>query len=311
MLGRVSDIDLRLLRIFVTVVESGGFAVATAKLNVAESTVSQHMSDLEKRLGLRLCERGRSGFRLTKAGEEVYAATTALLHDLDGFRDRLALLSGNVSGRFMLGLPDAVLTMAPNTIVDAIQKFHDQMPEMHLQISMLSPRELERQVLDGKIAAAISPEHRRVAGLDYRPLFQETNLLYCGAGHPLFDLANESITVNMLEQQPRISRGYHEGFDTNLLHSENYAATVHETEAAALLIATGRYMGFLPDHYAEQWVRERHMRALLPDHMRFSVHFNLIVRRDQVESLAVKQLAKCLSISLNQTATAVVLRTVA
>jgi LysR family transcriptional regulator, transcriptional activator for bauABCD operon len=311
MLGRVSDIDLRLLRIFATVVESGGFAVATAKLNVAESTVSQHMSDLEKRLGLRLCERGRSGFRLTKAGEEVYAATTALLHDLDGFRERLALLSGNVSGRFMLGLPDAILTLTPNTIADAIQKFHDQMPELHLQVSMLSPRELERQVLDGKVSAAISPEHRRVAGLDYRPLFEETNLLYCGAGHPLFGAPDDTLTVDMLESQPRISRGYHEGFDANLLHSENYAATVHETEAAALLIATGRYMGFLPDHYAEQWVKTGRMRALMPDHMRFSVRFNLIVRRDQAENSSVKKLAVFLSSSPSQDSATAVMRIVA
>ena len=68
-IGRLSDLDLRLLRIFVAVVESGGFSLASARLNVAESTISSHMADLEKRLGMRLCERGRSGFRLTDDGE--------------------------------------------------------------------------------------------------------------------------------------------------------------------------------------------------------------------------------------------------
>ncbi|MFY8155210.1 MAG: LysR family transcriptional regulator, partial [Hyphomicrobiales bacterium] len=102
MIGRVSDIDLRLLRIFREVVEAGGFAVATAKLNVAESTISQHMTDLEKRLGVRLCERGRAGFRLTDVGQEVYEATMELLHDLDRFRDRLQEASAQVSGRVSL-----------------------------------------------------------------------------------------------------------------------------------------------------------------------------------------------------------------
>ena len=78
MIGRLSDIDLRLLRIFVSVVDAGGFSLATAKLNVAESTISQHMTDLEKRLGMRLCERGRAGFRLTADGEQVYKATIDL-----------------------------------------------------------------------------------------------------------------------------------------------------------------------------------------------------------------------------------------
>ena len=78
MLGRVSDIDLRLLRVFVSVVEAGGFSLATARLNVAESTISTHMSDLEARLGIRLCERGRGGFRITQRGQEVYQETLAL-----------------------------------------------------------------------------------------------------------------------------------------------------------------------------------------------------------------------------------------
>jgi DNA-binding transcriptional LysR family regulator len=53
-IGRLSDIDFRLLRIFVAVVESGSFSIAATRLNVSESTVSSHMSDLERRLGMRL-----------------------------------------------------------------------------------------------------------------------------------------------------------------------------------------------------------------------------------------------------------------
>src|SRR5215813_8558763 len=106
MLGRISDIDVRLLRVFVAIVECGGFAAAQAQLNITESTISTHMHDLEQRLGLRLCQRGRGGFRVTEDGEAVYRATRELFASLDGFRTRVASLKRQMSGQLVVGMPD-------------------------------------------------------------------------------------------------------------------------------------------------------------------------------------------------------------
>ena len=63
--------DLRLLRIFKSVVECGGMTAAELELNISASTLSRHMKDLEERLGLVLCRRGRAGFTLTPEGVQV------------------------------------------------------------------------------------------------------------------------------------------------------------------------------------------------------------------------------------------------
>ena len=60
-LAQIADLDLKLLKLFKTVVECGGFAAAETELNISRSTISIHMSKLEARLGLSLCQRGRSG----------------------------------------------------------------------------------------------------------------------------------------------------------------------------------------------------------------------------------------------------------
>src|SRR4029079_18038337 len=112
MIGRLSDIDIRLLRHFVTVVEAGGFSLAAARLNVSESTISQQMSDLEARLGMRLCDRGRVGVRLTRHGDEVYKATVELLEDMSRFRDRLAVLGTELSRTRHLRLRGPLSTVA-------------------------------------------------------------------------------------------------------------------------------------------------------------------------------------------------------
>ena len=88
-LGQLSDADLRLLRVFKAVVDCGGMASAELELNLAMSTISRHVKDLETRLGLVLCRRGRAGFALTPEGEQIYAATEQLLAATDAFRSSL------------------------------------------------------------------------------------------------------------------------------------------------------------------------------------------------------------------------------
>ena len=68
MLGRLSDLDLRLVRVFLAVVDASGVSAAQMTLNVGSSTISTQLATLETRLGFRLCDRGRGGFKLTPKG---------------------------------------------------------------------------------------------------------------------------------------------------------------------------------------------------------------------------------------------------
>ena len=83
LLGNVTDNDLRLLRVFRAVVACGGFAAAELELNINRSTISRHIKDLEMRLGVTLCRRGRGGFALTDEGC-VIQGTFELPGDLTG-----------------------------------------------------------------------------------------------------------------------------------------------------------------------------------------------------------------------------------
>jgi DNA-binding transcriptional LysR family regulator len=69
---RLSGTDLRLLKVFDAAVRHDGFAAAQTELNVGLSTISNHITALEQRLGVKLCQRGRSGFKLSTEGELVF-----------------------------------------------------------------------------------------------------------------------------------------------------------------------------------------------------------------------------------------------
>ena len=85
-LGQITDADWRLLRVFTAVAHCGGMTAAELELNISTSTISRHVKDLESRLGLVLCRRGRGGFALTPAGERILQETRQLLAATDRFR---------------------------------------------------------------------------------------------------------------------------------------------------------------------------------------------------------------------------------
>ena len=139
-LAQLSDIDLRLLRVFRTVVECGGFSVAESVLGIGRSAISQQMSDLEQRLGLRLCQRGRAGFAMTEDGREVYQAALQLFSALENFRTEVNGLHQHLRGELNIGLTDNLVTMPHMRVTHALAGLKTRGPDVRIQISMSAPR---------------------------------------------------------------------------------------------------------------------------------------------------------------------------
>jgi DNA-binding transcriptional LysR family regulator len=78
----VTDLDLRLLRYFVDVVDHGGFTAAASTLHVSQPALSQAVQRLEAVVGAKLVERGprgSKGLTLTGAGRVLYPEAVELL----------------------------------------------------------------------------------------------------------------------------------------------------------------------------------------------------------------------------------------
>jgi len=193
-LGQISDMDLRLLRVFRSVVECGGMAAAELELNIATSTISRHVKDLETRLGLTLCRRGRGGFALTPEGERIHAETLRLLAATDGFRASVDDIHQRMGGELHLAVFDKTASNPEARIAQAVALFRAQAPEVALNLHVGSLNLIERGVMDGQFQLGIIPEHRRSDSLAYDELFGETMLLYCGAAHPLFEAGATDLT---------------------------------------------------------------------------------------------------------------------
>lgn len=280
-LGQVSDMDLRLLQVFKAVAECGGMAAAELELNIGLSTISRHVKDLETRLGLVLCRRGRAGFALTVEGQRVYDETLRLLAAVEGFRAGVDDIHQRMGGRLAIGLFDKTASNPQARIAQAVAAFRTQAPDVALELHVGTIQAIERGVMDGSLAVGVIPAHRSAASLRYDRLFGETMHLYCAPGHPLFDAAAARLDWDGLRRRGDFAGlGYHSP-NMALAHARGLprAATGFDQEAIATLILSGRFLGFLPEHYAEAFVRQGRMRALQPERLRYACDFVGVLRR--------------------------------
>jgi DNA-binding transcriptional LysR family regulator len=295
-LGQVSDVDLRLLRVFRAVVECGGMAAAELELNIGTSTVSRHVKDLETRLGLRLCQRGRGGFALTREGERVYNELLQLLSSVAAFRASVDDIHQRMGGRLKLALFDKTVTNSAARIHVALREFAKLAPDVSLAVHVDSINGIERGLLNGNYHVGVMPTHRSSGTLAYTSLFSETMLLYCGAGHTLFEKSANPQTWSQVREYAFAGLGYHSP-NMEVSHRERLkrAATGYDQEAIATLILSGVFLGFLPEHYAEGFVAAGRMRALNPQKFRYSCDFACVFRRSPEPSRAVLGFVECLT----------------
>ncbi|WP_372739220.1 LysR family transcriptional regulator [Neptunomonas sp.] len=276
--GQLSDIDLRLLRIYKVVVESGGFSAAEVDLNISRAAISIAMSDLESRLGFRLCQRGRSGFSLTEEGEQIYHYTLQLLSSIEDFRTQVNTLHTQLKGELNIGITDNLVTMPHMRITNALSALKTQGPDVTINIRMAPPNEIELGILDGRLHIGIVPDLRALAGLEYFPLYQEESQLYCSNEHPLFAMTDNNI--GKISLWDAVVPAYAQTPEIKACHQQlTSTATATDREGIAFLILTGRYIGYLPAHLAAQWVQAGRMRALLPEQYHYSTQFSAISRK--------------------------------
>ena len=266
------DIDIRLLRIFCVVVESGGYTPAQEELNLATNTISTHMSNLESRMGITLCRRGRSGFALTNRGRLAYEATKIFMSTFDNFNADIERLQEKMVGEVKIGVIDNLITNEQCHLHLALESIAIRAPEVRVAIQILSPNEIENWLSSSKLHIALLPKLPVTIEIKMDPIFTEYQELFCGVNHPLFSGNDADITSEIIKLQSYVKRGYLSALTSYSSPFTGFStATAYHMEGLAYFILSGHFVGFLPREYASQWVRRGEMRAIRPDLFHFEI----------------------------------------
>ncbi len=236
---------------------------------------------MEARLGFRLCERGRSGFALTDEGKVVLASALKLFRDLGGFIHTMEALKGNLAGTLKIVVLDSVVQNPAMNLDKAIALVRCRQRFLQFEVSQLPPGELENAIIRREADLGVAWVSAAKPSLTSIRLFTERQIIYCGRGHHLFDRAPDDVDLDELESRDWVRRGYRLPGDFPYSIPPISTATAYHMESVAHFILAGTHIGYLPEHYAERWISEGRMRAILPGRLAHELPFQLLHRTDR------------------------------
>jgi LysR family transcriptional regulator, transcriptional activator for bauABCD operon len=277
-LSNVSDLDLRLIRVFLAVVDAGGISAAQATLNLGQSTISTHLATLEARLGFRLCDRGRSGFRLTPKGTKFVYSARQLLNTMNEFSVAVRNMDRKLVGTLSIGIIDHLPLGQTARISAAIAQFGKRDQAVKCSIVVQSPRDLEEGLLNANIQLAIGYFWHRVPSLEYKHIFFEHQIACCGRRHPLFGRAGKAGREEAAKYE-WAWRSYRLPEAQLFIVPQRITAVADDMGAVAVLVMSGRYLAYLPDHFAEPFIKEKLLAALNPSVLSYDVPFQRVTQR--------------------------------
>jgi DNA-binding transcriptional LysR family regulator len=136
---------LRNVEIFCDVVSHGSFSRAAEAHEVSQSSASQAVNMLERRLGCQLIDRSKRPFELTPAGQIYYDGCRKILESFRHVEDRVQQMRNKVIGRVRMAAIYSVGLLQ----MDAYAKRYKALyPDVVLQLEYLHPDEVYSRVLN-------------------------------------------------------------------------------------------------------------------------------------------------------------------
>jgi LysR family transcriptional regulator, benzoate and cis,cis-muconate-responsive activator of ben and cat genes len=194
--------NLRQLRTFCAIVESGSAALAAQALFVAPTAVSMQLAQLEADLGGELFDRSRRPMELTSLGQYLFPRAKELLSNAKRLDDEVKGIAQGKRGWIGIGfVRSANFALLP----DSIRRFRKACPDVHLDLvevlTEYQPEKLLQERIDVGIARFIGPFERH-AELDYTLICDDPFVAAVPLDSPLGK--RKTVSVAELSAQPFI-----------------------------------------------------------------------------------------------------------
>ncbi|AIR66864.1 LysR family transcriptional regulator [Cedecea neteri] len=238
--------DIKLLRAFVTLSQSGSYHSAAEKLCVTQPALTKQIQTLESLSGITLFQRGRHGARLTVAGELLLPGATAVLERHDLFCSEVAGIQKGRAGKLTMGFGISSFQLAPRLVA----VFRSQFPDVQVSLNDMSSAEQFRQLTEGSLQVGFVrlpvPEQ-----LEGRVLAEEQLVLAVAqAVNTKTSAATELLQMSQLLQ---LSRNRGEGLSAQVarfLAGNNLAprtvSAADDIQTLLALVAAGEGVALLP-----------------------------------------------------------------
>lgn len=252
-----TDVELRHLRVFVTVVEVGGYTRAARTLGISQSTVSETLTGLERVLGTALFRKAATGSMLTASGAALLPYARRILALTSELVSELASVSANVSATLVVA---AVESLSAYVLPSRLAALRERWPKVRMEVITGVCTEIRESVAGGRSDLGLVLEAD--TGDDDPSMLAKTRLVILGSPtHPLVEREASPDELRRCDFYMSDAVGnYHQ-----VLRQYFEAAQIPSPRTQALgtvegvkrgILAGGTALGLLPAHAVEQELRD-------------------------------------------------------
>jgi DNA-binding transcriptional LysR family regulator len=188
------------LRYLAEALRAGTMRAASENLNVAPSSISRQIAQLEAELGVPLIERNRSPLKLTEAGELALSYFREFTTQQEAFISQVRDLKGLRGGTVQLAVGEALIG---DLLLDVLERFMSQYPEIRVFIRTAGTAEVLGLVLEDEAHMGMVFQPEPDAKIRVRASSDQPMKLIVRPGHPLSkrssvrlaDLAGETLAM--------------------------------------------------------------------------------------------------------------------
>ncbi|MDD5223827.1 MAG: selenium metabolism-associated LysR family transcriptional regulator [bacterium] len=195
------DFDLRQLEIFCQVVRHRSFSEAAKAVHLAQASVSERISGLEKMVGAPLLDRRGRRVVPTKTGEILFAHALRLLEMKQETCSELEDFLGIRRGEILLG---ASTIPGEYILPGLIKLFRESYPGVSVRMKIGDTQEITARILEGELELGVVGSKSKLKNLVCRELWEDDLVVAVPASHRW--AAGKSVRLEDLRGEPFILR---------------------------------------------------------------------------------------------------------
>ncbi len=282
--------ELRHLRTFRAVAETGSFTLAGRRVNLSQAAVSLHIKALEEELGTALFARVHKRATLTPAGRVLLHHAHAILSACDRVRAEIAVLAEEQRSSLRVGTASTMIAIHP--LPEILSELKKRFPLLDLLVFAGTSEAIVRRLLDHRLDIGLISLPVEAPLLQTEPLYGDRLMAVVPPSHPLA-LARE-VSVQQLASEPLIlgERGGNRRRIIDLFFEHagvrpHVAMELNRDEAIKRMVEVGLGVGILPWITVQREVQAGVLRALPIRGLKSRWELGLAYRREETPSEAL------------------------
>jgi DNA-binding transcriptional LysR family regulator len=191
---RRAAVEIRHLRLFIAVAETGSIHAGARRMMIAQPALSHALRKLEQEVRAELFTRSHRGVDLTDAGMVLLEHAQAIINRMDEAAVAVRAVSRSSRGPLRVGLVEGLVSAADLT-VPILEAFRRRHPQIEMEVVELSSIEQFEAVAERAVDVAVVRPPCVDPRLRLAPLFGEPRVLCCAARHPVAGSAAMPVTA--------------------------------------------------------------------------------------------------------------------